>query len=216
MRPLALLLVTVVVSWAAGPAEPLVGAELGREARLLAAETRRLERQPFALEPAADHAVGFRAGDACALLVPDQRLFETRAGRRTKDGAGPKAARRSARGEARAVGQLWLERLVPRAGAEPLSPDALRRVSVADEGRERSLVSFTLGLEKVRKSGRQLALHGRDGAPVLRVPLTEDKARKGAAAVALAARGLTPEGGVIELRLRGRHRAEIPVARVAG
>jgi hypothetical protein len=45
---------------------------------------------------------------------------------------------------------------------------------------------------------------------VLRVPLTAEKAKGGA--TTLTARKLADDRGVLELRLQGRYRAEIPVA----
>ena len=99
--------------------------------------------------------------------------------------------------------------LVRLRGGVALSAAPVRRVKVTEEGRGRDLVTFTLGIEKVRRSGPQLALHGRDGAVVLRVPLTAEKAKGGA--TTLTARKLADDRGVLELRLQGRYRAEIPV-----
>ena len=209
MKPLRLLLPISAIFL--GPAlraqEPLAAAELARGGRLLAAETARLERLPFRLELAPERASGLKAGEAGALFLPDQRILQTSGRRQAKDGQTKE--RKAGRGAAQPVGQLWLARLVPLQGELALSADALRRVKVTEEGRERDLVTFTLGIEKVRKSGPQLALHGRDGAVVLRVPLTAEKAKGGA--TTLTARKLADDRGVLELRLQGRYRAEIPV-----
>jgi len=190
--------------------QPLSAEELSRGGRLLAAETARLERLPFRLELAPERASGLKAGEAGALFLPDQRILQTPGRRQAKEGDGK--ARKAERGAAQPVGQLWLARLVPLQGE--LSADALRRVKVTEDGRARDLVTFTLGIEKVRKSGTQLALHGRDGAVVLRVPLTAEKAKGGA--TTLTARKLADDRGLLELRLQGRYRAEIPVTLVSG
>ena len=209
MKPLRLLLPlsALLIGPALRAQEPLAADELARGGRLLAAETARLERLPFRLELAPERASGLKAGEAGALFLPDQRILQTSGRRHAKDGQTKE--RKAGRGAAQPVGQLWLARLVPLQGELALSADALRRVKVTEEGRERDLVTFTLGIEKVRKSGPQLALHGRDGAVVLRVPLTAEKAKGGA--TTLTARKLADDRGVLELRLQGRYRAEIPV-----
>ena len=164
MKPLRLLLPISAIFL--GPAlraqEPLAADELARGGRLLAAETARLERLPFRLELAPERASGLKAGEAGALFLPDQRILQTSGRLQAKDGQTKE--RKAGRGAAQPVGQLWLARLVPLQGELALSADALRRVKVTEEGRERDLVTFTLGIEKVRKSGPQLALHGRDDA----------------------------------------------------
>lgn len=210
--PPLLVLSALLLGAALRAQEPLSADELARGARLLAAETARLERLPFRLELAAERASGLKAGDAGALFLPDQRILQTPGRRQAKDGEAK--SRKAERGAAQPVGQLWLARLVPLQGELALPADALRRVKVTEDGRERDLVTFTLGIEKVRKSGTQLALHGRDGAVVLRVPLTAEKAKGGA--TTLTARKLADDRGVLELRLQGRYRAEIPVTLAAG
>ena len=76
------------------------------------------------------------------------------------------------------------------------------------------LAVFSLGLEKTGKKGFQLTLYSKDNSPVWRGPLTPAKA-KGAAAVVLAARKTGEECGVLEIKLLGRFKAEIPVGKQA-
>lgn len=210
--PLLLLWCALLLGSGLRAQQPLSPEELSRGGRLLAAETARLERLPFRLELAPERASGLKAGEAGALFLPDQRILQTPGRRQAKDGEAK--SRKAERGAAQPVGQLWLARLVPLQGELALSADALRRVKVTEDGRERDLVTFTLGIERVRKSGLQLALHGRDGAVVLRVPLTAEKAKGGA--TTLTARKLADDRGLLELRLQGRYRAEIPVTLVSG
>lgn len=211
MKALLLPLSALLLASAVRAQEPLAADELARGGRLLAAETARLERLPFRLELAADRASGVKAGEAGALFLPDQRILQASSRRQAKDGEAK--SRKAERGATQPVGQLWLARLVPLQGELALPADSLRRVKVTEDGRERDLVTFTLGIEKVRKSGTQLALHGRDGAVVLRVPLTAEKTKGGT--TKLTARKLAEDRGVLELHLHGRYRAEIPVTLAA-
>jgi hypothetical protein len=62
------------------------------------------------------------------------------------------------------------------------------------------------------KNTFQLAIYGKGSSPLLRVPLTAAK-EKGAAPALLAARKTSDDGGVLELKLIGRYKAEIPVGK---
>lgn len=179
--------------------------ELTKATALLMDANARLGDLPLKLELAPDQAVGFKAGDAGALLIPDKRLKVEKA---------DKADKKKNKGEAMPVGQLWTKQLAPKDKDAVLSNDKLRLVKVTTKDKELELAVFTLGIEKAGKKEFQLAIYGKGGSPVLRVPLTAEKS-KGAAPVVMAVRKTGEEAGVIELKLLGRYKAEIPVGKQA-
>lgn len=184
---------------------PLSAEELSKATTLLMEANSRLGEQPLKLELAPQQAAGLKAGEAGALIIPDKRFKFEKA---------DKANRKKTKGEAMPVGQLWTSKLAPKDKEAVLANDKLRLVKVQAGDKELELAVFSLGVEKAGKREFQLALYGKGSTPVLRVPLTADKA-KGAAPVVMSARKTAEEAGVIELKLLGRFRAEIPVGKQA-
>lgn len=182
--------------------------ELAKATTLLMDANKRLGDLPLKLDLAPDQATGFKAGEAGALLIPDKRL------KAEKPAKGDKAARKAAKGEAMPVGQLWTMKLAPKDKDTVLANDKLRLTKITSGEKELELAVFTLGIERTGKKEPQLALYGKGSLPVLRVPLTADKA-KGAAPVLMSARKTGEESGVLELKLLGRFKAEIPVGKMA-
>ncbi len=182
--------------------------ELAKGVQVLVKANAGLGELPLKLELAADRAIGFKAGDAGAILIPDQRLKIEKVDKEEK---------KKNKNATVAVGQLWTSKIAPKDNGTVLSREKLRLVKVSSKEKEIELVMFSLGLEPAGKKEFQLVLYGRDNAPVLRVPLTADKVKgKSAAAVTMTARKVGEEGGVLELKLLGRFKAEIPVGKLAG
>jgi hypothetical protein len=179
--------------------------ELAKGTRLLMDANARLGDLPLKLELAPDRSVGLKAGDAGAILIPDQRLKADKAA---------KADRKGSKGASMPVGQLWLLKIAPWDNGSALPKDKLRLVTIEEKSKTLELVVFALAIEKAGKQGTQLALYGKDSAPVMRVPLTAAKS-KGAAPVVMAARKTGEESGMLELGLLGRFKAEIPVGKPA-
>lgn len=177
--------------------------ELTKATQLLMDANTRLGELPLKLELAPDQATGFKVGDAGAIIIPDRRL---------KTEKGDKAGKNKNRRGALPVGQLWTSKLSPKDKDSVLPNDKLRLVTVTAKDKEIVLAVFALGIERAGKKEFQLTLYGKGNSPVLRVPLTAEKA-KGAAPVTLSARKTGDEGGVLELKLLGRYKAEIPVSR---
>lgn len=184
---------------------PLAPEELTKATALLMDANTRLGDLPLRLELAPDQAIGFKAGDAGALLIPDKRL---------KAEKPDKAEKRKNKGAAMPVGQLWTRSLAPKDKDAVLSNDKLRLTKITAGEKEMELAVFALGIEKAGKKEFQLALYGKGSSPVLRVPLTADKS-KGAAPVVMSGRKTGEESGVLELKLLGRYKAEIPVGKQA-
>ena len=180
--------------------------ELAKATRLLMDANAGLGEQPLKLELAPDKAMGFKSGDVGAIFIPDRRLQAEK---------GDKAEKRNNKKGAMPVGQLWTSKLSPKDKDAALSNDQLRLVTVKPKDKEIELAVFTLAIERAGKKEFQLALYGKGSSPVLRVPLTATKA-KGAAAAILGARQTSDDGGVLELKLLGRFKAEIPVGKRAG
>lgn len=204
---LALTLVATAATLRAQDPQPLPPEELAKATQILMDATARLGDLPLKLQLAPDQATGLKAGDVGALLIPDKRL---------KADKGDKADRKAnkTKGEAVPVGQLWTSKLSPKDKDAVVPNDKLRLVKVEAKDKQMELAMFTLGIEKAGKREFQLAVYGKGSSPVLRVPLTAEK-NKGAAPVVMAARKTGEEAGVIELRLMGKYKAEIPVGKQA-
>lgn len=202
---LALALFVATVPLRAQDPQPLPPEELAKATQILMDANARLGDLPLKLELAPDQATGLKAGDVGALLIPDKRL---------KAEKPDKAEKKKAKGEAVPVGQLWTAKLSPKDKDAVVPNDKLRLVKVEAKDKQMELAMFTLGVEKAGKREFQLAVYGKGGSPVLRVPLTAEKS-KGAAPVMMAARKTGEETGVLELKLMGRFKAEIPVGKQA-
>lgn len=179
--------------------------ELAKATQLLAEASAQINDLALKLELAPDQAAGFKAGDVGALLIPDKRFKAERGG---------KADRKKTKGEVMPVGQLWTLKLSPKEKEAVLPNDKLRLVKVNAKDKELELALFTLGIEKAAKQEFQLVVYGKGSQPVLRVPLTVEK-NKGAAPVIMSARKTGEEAGVIELKLLGHFKAEIPMGKQA-
>lgn len=182
--------------------------ELTKATALLMEANQRLGELPLKLELAPDQATGFKAGEAGAVLIPDKRL---KAEKPAKD---DKAARKAARGAAMPVGQLWTMKIAPTDKGAALANDTLRLTKITVGEKARELAVFTLGIERAGKREFQLAIYGKGSSPVLRVPLTTERS-KGAAPVVMSARKTNDDSGVVELKLMGRYKAEIPMGKMA-
>ncbi len=181
--------------------------ELAKATALLMDANTRVGDLPLKLELAPEQAAGFKAGDAGALLIPDKRLKIEKAAK------GDKAAKKKAKGEAMPVGQLWTLKLSPKDKDSVLPNDKLRLVKISAKDKDVELAMFTLGIEKAGKKEFQLVLYGKDSQPALRVPLTAEKSDSGAAT--LSGRKTGDDSGVLELKLLGRFKVEIPVGKQA-
>ena len=182
--------------------------ELSKAVALLMDANKRLGDLPLKLELAPDQATGLKAGDAGALLIPDKRLKSERPAK------GDKADKKAAKGEATVVGQLWTSKIAPKDKDTVLANDKLRLTKINAGEKEMELAVFALGIERAGKKEFQLAIYGKGNSPVLRVPLTAEKS-KGAAPVVMSARKTGDESGVLELRIMGRFKAEIPMGKMA-
>lgn len=204
---LAAALATLTILHAQEPAA-LAAEELSKATTLLMDANKRLGDLPLKLDLAPDQAAGLKAGEAGALLIPDKRL------KAEKPAKGDKAAKKAAKGEAMPVGQLWTSKIAPKDKDTVLANDKLRLTKITTGEKEMELAVFALGIERAGKKEFQLAVYGKGSSPVLRVPLTADKS-KGAAPVVMSARKTGEESGVLELKLMGRYKAEIPMGKMA-
>ena len=182
--------------------------ELSKAVALLMDANKRLGDLPLKLELAPDQATGFKIGEAGALLIPDKRL------KSEQPAKGDKADKKAAKGEAMLVGQLWTTKIAPKDKDAVLPNDKLRLTKITTGEKVMELAVFALGIERAGKKEFQLAIYGKGSSPVLHVPLTAEKS-KGAAPVVMSARKTGDESGVLELRIMGRFKAEIPMGKMA-
>lgn len=207
------LLLALALSCAALPLraqdhpEPIPADELAKATQLLMEAASRAGELPLKLELAPDQATGLKAGEVGALIIPDKRLKVEKADKADRK-------QNKTKGEAIPVGQLWTSKLAPKDKDAVVSNDKLRLVKVEAKDKQMELALFTLGIEKAGKRELQLAVYGQGSSPLLRVPLTAEKS-KGAAPVVMTARKTSESAGVIELRLMGKFKAEIPVGKQA-
>ncbi len=199
-----LALLTAVVVRAQEP-KPIPAEELAKATALLMDANGRLGALPLKLELASDQAVGLKAGEVGALVIPDKRL---------KIEKQDKAEKKKSKGEVMPVGQLWTSKLSPKDKDSVLANDKLRLTKITAGEKEMELAVFSLGIEHSGKREFQLALYGKGDQPVLRVPLTVEK-NKGDAPVTMSARKTGEESGVLELTILGHFKAEIPMGRQA-
>jgi hypothetical protein len=185
--------------------EPIPADDLAKIMPAITEANTRLGDQPIKLELSPGDATGFKAKDVGAIFIPDKRFKAEKGDRADKKNKGATAP----------VGQLWTSKLSPLVKDAALSNDKLRLVTLNVGDKSIELAVFSLGVEKAGKKGLQLALYGKDGVPVLRVPMTAARS-KGAAAVVMSARKTGDESGVLEFKLLGRFKAEIPVGKQAG
>ncbi len=182
--------------------------ELSKAVALLMDANKRLGDLPLKLELAPDQATGFKIGEAGALLIPDKRL------KSEQPAKGDKADKKAAKGEAMLVGQLWTTKIAPKDKDAVLPNDKLRLTKITTGEKVMELAVFALGIERAGKKEFQLAIYGKGSSPVLHVPLTAEKS-KGAAPVVMSARKTGDESGILELRIMGRFKAEIPMGKMA-
>lgn len=202
------LLAAIILFTCVAPAQdlqPIPAEELAKVTQLLIEAGAQITGLPLKLELAPDRAAGIKAGEVGALLIPDQRL---------KAGRPDKAEKKKTKGEIMPVGQLWTLKLAPKDKDVIVANDKLRLVKVNAKDKELELALFTLGIERAAKKEFQLVVYGKGSQPLLRVPLVLEK-DKGAATVTLSARKTGEESGVLELRLLGRFKAEIPMGKQA-
>ena len=185
--------------------QPLPAEELAKATALLMDASSRLGALPLKFDLAPEQAAGLKAGEAGLLLIPDKRL---------KAEMGDQPEPKKASSEILPVGQLWTKNLAPKVKDAPLPNDKLRLTKITAGDKELEHAVFALGLEKTGKGEFQLVLYGKGEQPVLRVPLTLEK-NPGAAPVVLSARKTGDESGVLELKLLGRFKAEIPMGKQA-
>lgn len=204
---LALALVATAVTLRAQEPQPIPAEELAKATQILMNASSRISDLPLKLELAPDQATGLKAGEVGALIIPDKRMKEEKTDKADRK-------QNKTKGEALPVGQLWTLNLSPKDKDAVVPKDKLRLVTVEAKDKQMELALFILSLEKAGKREFQLAVYGKGGSPVLRVPLTAEK-NKGAAPVVMAARKTGEEAGVIELRLMGKYKAEIPVGKPA-
>lgn len=202
--PALALLVAITTARAQEP-QPIPAEELAKATALLIEANGRLGALPLKPELAADQAVGFKAGEVGALLIPDKRL---------KLDKQDKAEKKKSKGEVMPVGQLWTLKLSPKEKDAVLPNDKLRLTKITAGEKEMELAVFTLGIEHTGKKEFQLAIYGKGDQPVLRVPLTVEK-NKGAAPVVMTARKTGEESGVLQLTILGHFKAEIPMGKQA-
>lgn len=185
--------------------QPIPAEELAKATALLMDANTRLGDQPLKLELAPDQAAGFKAGEVGALLIPDKRL---------KAEKPDKAEKKKSKGEVQPVGQLWTRSLAPKDKDAVVPNDKLRLTKITAGEKELELAVYSLGIEHSAKKEFVLAIYGKGSSPVLRVPLTVEK-DKGAAPVVMTGRKTGEESGVLELKLLGHFKAEIPVGKQA-
>lgn len=151
---------------------------------------------PIATDPDVKRPAAVRGDNRGLLALPEAKL-------RLADVA-------QAGTEVVPVGQLWLLRLTPLAGGQPVKADSMQTVALGEDKPGLTPALCALGVRKSAEGGLELLVFGRDKQPLLQVPLAAVSAdQTDPLAVSVAPQG---DGAVCGLTILGRYTASIPMA----
>jgi hypothetical protein len=151
---------------------------------------------PIPTDPDVKRPVGVHADKRGLLVLPESKL-----GLDTVAKAGPDAV---------PVGQLWLLRVVPVAGGQPVKADRLRIVTVSGEKENASVALCALGVRKGAEGRPELLVYGMDKEPLLHVALTQiSEKQENPIEVSAEQQG---DGAMLTLKILGKFNASFPVS----
>ncbi len=105
----------------------------------------------------ADKAVAVRGEGGGAMVIPDKKLSKEKIAKAGKDAV--------------PVGQVWLRKWTVVAGGKPVAEDKLRVVTIKVDDKDRPMPLLLVGVRKKGEKELELVAYGKDGEPVLTVPL---------------------------------------------
>jgi hypothetical protein len=150
---------------------------------------------PIPTDPDVKRPVGVHAENRGLVILPESKL-----GLDAVAKAGPDAV---------AIGQLWLLKIVPVVGGQPVKADRLRIVNVSGDNETAAVVLCALGVRKGADGRPELLVYGKDKEPLVHVALTQISGKQeNPVEVSAEQQG---DGAMLTLRILGKFSASFPV-----
>jgi hypothetical protein len=193
---LALLTAAASLLVSASAQEQLSRSEALKYAFIVAADLTEMLKTPIPTDPDIKRPVAVREGDYGGMVLPECKLTAATLDKPGKEG--------------RAIGQLWLLKLVPMKDGQPVDAKGLRFVDVTSDEGSAKVACCALAVRSAEGSDAlELVVFGRDKSPVLSAPL-KPIAKAQDNPVELAAER-KDDGGLITLRLLGKYETSFMV-----
>jgi hypothetical protein len=173
-----------------------------KAARKLAAAATAITDAPFTVEVDREKPQGIKAKDGGLIVLPDRKLS-----------AELLAAANSA---ITPVGQLWTLKLVLANDGNAVPTTKLRRITIADDEKEREVQLYYLGASRNDEGALELIVYGKEKEPLARVPLVSRQTTKQEFPIEVAGEKRDDHTGVLTLRLCGQFEAQLLLKRDEG
>jgi hypothetical protein len=191
------LLAAAMAGLSAVPAqEQLSRSEAIKYAFIVSANLGEMLKTPIPTDPDVKRPVAARDGEHGAMVLPESKLSLTAFAKPGKEGV--------------AVAQLWLLKLVPMNGRQPVPADKLRLVNVTSEGGDAKVPCCALAVRNQPDGDTlELLVYGKDKKRVLTVPLKSISRPQEDVVEIVAER--KEDGGLLTLRFLGKYEASFMV-----
>jgi len=195
MRTVLAVLTMLAGCYAAQAQEALSREEAIKAAFRLCSDLPKMLDTPIPTDPDVKRPVGVHADKRGLLILPESKLRVDAVAK-----AGPDAA---------PVGQLWLLKIVPVVGGQPVKADRLRMVTFSDDKENAVVALCALGVRKGADGRPELLVYGKDKEPLLHVALTEISGKQeNPIEVSAEQQG---DGAMLTLKILGKFIASFPV-----
>jgi hypothetical protein len=182
------------------PAEDAIElADAQKAARKLAASATAITDAPFAVEVDREKPQGIKAKDGGLIVLPDRKLSAELLA--------------TANSAITPIGQLWTLKLVLAEKGSAVPAAKLRRITVADDEKERVVQLYFLGASKNDKGALELLVFGKDKEPLARVPLVAREGAKQEFPIEVSGEKRDDHTGTVTLRLFGQFEAQLLLMR---
>jgi hypothetical protein len=152
---------------------------------------------PLAVEVDTAKVSGLKAGKAGLIVIADKNLTKE-----TLEKAGA---------EAKGIGQLWMNKIVPAVAGSAADPAKLRSVEFPDGDEKRNVQVYFLGVTKGDDGALSLALYAKDKEPLVKVPLAKTDAAASSEPITLSGHKEDDETGMLVVSVFGSYKADIAV-----
>ncbi|MEO6739089.1 MAG: hypothetical protein ABIP20_02490 [Chthoniobacteraceae bacterium] len=153
---------------------------------------------PFPVDPDLTKPGGVMSSwDTVLIALPDRKLTPD-----TLAAAGREVV---------AVGHLWMHHVVPFVNGAATAPEKLRSFAMPENGREKKVEAYFLGVAKSDAGVLELSVYGKDRAPLIQVPVVKTDGAASAVPIHLDGRKAGERTGTLIITLFGAYRAEVTV-----
>jgi len=191
-----LAVVMILAGYCAAQAQEALSREEALKAAFrLCSDLPKMLDTPIPTDPDVKRPVGVHADNRGLLILPESKLALDAVAK-----AGPEAA---------PIGQLWLLKIVPVVGGQPVKADRLRIVSVSGDKENAPVALCALGVRKGAEGRPELLVYGKGKEPLLRVALTQiSEKQENPIEVSAEQQG---DGAMLTLKILGKFSASFPV-----